>query len=236
MQSSTATVFRALVMLGCLVAIPLAALVGKSLPDMVKGLVGQRWPAGSASAFGSLEEAQRFEPAAPTSVPPSASAGQMGSGWQPPSPPDTPSRPGPAVGSLDSPVIAAGHQSPLGPAPSLVVPAGGLRAVGSGQQQGPVPNPPGVIQGATGPSGPADPARPAGDKFTYIQDRLRRLGATYYLLESWGSREQLYRFYCKVAVGGNSNYTHYFEATDSDPIRAMARVLQQVEAWRAGGR
>ncbi len=56
------------------------------------------------------------------------------------------------------------------------------------------------------------------------------------MLESWGSREQLYRFYCKVAVGGNPNYTHYFEATGSDPLAAMADVLGQVEAWRAGRR
>jgi len=48
-----------------------------------------------------------------------------------------------------------------------------------------------------------------------MQDRLRQLGATYYLLETWGNQRQFYRFYCQMAVGGNSSYTHYFEATNT---------------------
>ena len=99
-----------------------------------------------------------------------------------------------------------------------------------------VPEPYKAADPAVGLSDPPAQARSTVDQFTYIQARLRELGATYYLLESWGSREQLYRFYCKVAVGGNPNYTHYFEATDSDPLQAMAQVLRQVEGWRAGPR
>ncbi|MCE5266876.1 MAG: hypothetical protein LLG00_03205 [Planctomycetaceae bacterium] len=67
-----------------------------------------------------------------------------------------------------------------------------------------------------------------------IQQRLRGLGATYYLLESWGSDQQLYRFYCKVAVGGNADYTHWFEAIHADPLEAMRQVLRRVETWRGG--
>ncbi len=67
-----------------------------------------------------------------------------------------------------------------------------------------------------------------------IQERLRELGATYYLLESWGSDQQLYRFYCKVAVGGNADYTHWFEAIHADPLQAMRQVLRRVETWRGG--
>jgi hypothetical protein len=74
------------------------------------------------------------------------------------------------------------------------------------------------------------------DRFTSIQQRLRELGATYFLLESWGSQGQLYRFYCKMAIGGNSNYNRYFEATDPDAIRVMSKVLGEVEAWRASRR
>ena len=66
------------------------------------------------------------------------------------------------------------------------------------------------------------------------RERLRQLGATHCLLESWGDRKQLYRFCCKMAVQGSPNFIRYFEATDSDPVRTMAQVLQQVEAWRAG--
>jgi subtilase family serine protease len=70
------------------------------------------------------------------------------------------------------------------------------------------------------------------DRFAYIQDQLRRLGATYYLLESWGDEQPLYRFYCKMAIGGNAGYTRYFEATDANPLQAMAQVLREVETWR----
>jgi hypothetical protein len=65
-----------------------------------------------------------------------------------------------------------------------------------------------------------------------IPKRLQQLGATYYVLESWGNNELLYRFYCKMAVTENSDYTHCFEATDADPRQAMQSVLRQVESWR----
>jgi hypothetical protein len=39
-----------------------------------------------------------------------------------------------------------------------------------------------------------------------------------------------------MAVAGNADYVHCFEATHSDPLRAMQQVLQQVETWREGQR
>jgi hypothetical protein len=75
----------------------------------------------------------------------------------------------------------------------------------------------------------------AATPFSQIQDRLKQLGATYYLLETWGNQQQLYRFYCKMAVGGNTNYTHCFEYISADPVQAMSEVLKQVEGWRNGG-
>ena len=74
----------------------------------------------------------------------------------------------------------------------------------------------------------------AARQLAHIQDRLRRLGATHYVLESWGSEQQLYRFCCKMAIAGNANFTRYFEATDASPLRTMASVLRQVEAWGNG--
>ncbi len=87
-----------------------------------------------------------------------------------------------------------------------------------------------------GPAAPEKASIPAtsGDQFTHIQDRLRQMGATYYVLESWGAQEQQYRFYCKMAVGGNANYTRYFESIEASPLEAMTKVLQQVESWRSG--
>jgi hypothetical protein len=65
-----------------------------------------------------------------------------------------------------------------------------------------------------------------------IPERLKQLGATYYVLESWGDDQQLYRFFCKMAVADSADYTRCFEATGADPRQAMQQVLQQVESWR----
>ncbi len=73
---------------------------------------------------------------------------------------------------------------------------------------------------------------PSGDKFKYVQDRLRQLGATYYLLEAWGDQKREFRFYCKMAIGGNPQFTKPFWSVDGDPLKAMTQVLQQVEGWR----
>lgn len=75
-------------------------------------------------------------------------------------------------------------------------------------------------------------ARPAADRFAALQARLRELGSTYCLLESWGAGADLYRFYCKMGIGGSTNFTRSFEATDPDPVGALSKVVQQVEEWR----
>ncbi len=55
MQSSTAIAIRALVMLICLISIPLFAIFGKDLPQVVKGLIEGRGlvlgPAPGAKCF-----------------------------------------------------------------------------------------------------------------------------------------------------------------------------------------
>ncbi|NLS95090.1 MAG: hypothetical protein GXX96_23285 [Planctomycetaceae bacterium] len=70
------------------------------------------------------------------------------------------------------------------------------------------------------------------DQFRFIEKRLRDLGADYYLLENWGNQGECYRFHCRIAVANNSNFTKHFEATDSQPLAAMTRVLADVEAWQ----
>ncbi len=92
---------------------------------------------------------------------------------------------------------------------------------------------PASVGGAAQPMVPLDAhSEASADPFIRIQDRLRSLGAEYYCLEAWGGQQQLYRFYCKMAVGGNRDYTRYFEAIESSPLRAMKAVLQRVEAWQ----
>ena len=73
----------------------------------------------------------------------------------------------------------------------------------------------------------------SADPFLAIQSRLQQLGAVYYLLETWGSDPACYRFYARMAVAGNRNVTRHFEAVDRVPLRAMQRVLEQVERWKA---
>jgi hypothetical protein len=72
----------------------------------------------------------------------------------------------------------------------------------------------------------------AGDRLNYVLDRLRELGAVYYLLETWGNDGQRFRFHCKMALDGNPAYTRHFEAIDRDAIQAIAKVLAEAETWR----
>jgi hypothetical protein len=68
--------------------------------------------------------------------------------------------------------------------------------------------------------------------FKEAEGKLRRLGATYYLLESLTPGGDSYRFFCKVA-GSQPEAVVAFVATDSDPLRAMNSVVHQIETWRS---
>lgn len=190
-QSSAATAFRALVMLGCLLGIPLVGLFGSSLPELGKQLWERHFGWGTASAAMAATDAPAFVP--PGTAPPVSQAS-----LQPRS-------------TLEF--------APTAPAasPRLIVP--------TSYQAPPEPI------GTASPVSNLAMAEPV-DRFTWIQTRLKELGSTYSLLETWGSDGQMYRFYCKMSIGGSANYTRYFEATEREPLSAMARVLQDVETWR----
>jgi hypothetical protein len=226
--------FRALVMMVCLIAIPLAALFGSSLPDAIKALKEGRWPTlatavqgpAAAKSSATLEEPPKFEPpAAPmantaaTTVPPPVGTVEQGP-TQVPSPMPTPT-PLPTPLPSEPPALASSC-----PPDGMQRPASAVVPTHYETTADPVARPPRLSPA------PAQPAE--SDPYTKIQNRLRQLGATYYLLESWGGQQQKYRFYCKMAVGGNPNYPQIFEANDTDPLRAMSQVLQQVESWSSG--
>jgi hypothetical protein len=63
--------------------------------------------------------------------------------------------------------------------------------------------------------------------------RLRRLGATYYRLETWGGEGRFYRCSCNVALKAGSRMTRHFEAIEAAPSQAIDAVIKQVDAWRA---
>jgi hypothetical protein len=132
------------------------------------------------------------------------------------------------LGLVSRSAVAAAPQNQLVGVRSGVVPAGYQAPADSAAMARPAVD--GIGQSTTGT------VHSAADAFCALQDRLRQLGATYYLLESWGSEQQMYRFYCKMAIGGSADYTRYFEATSADPLQAMLDVVRQVEAWKEGGR
>ena len=148
MQSSVTVIFRALVMLSCLVAIPLAALFGGSLPDIVNALLEGRLPQFSASASlasvgGTTDEVPLFEPMRLSDIVPSVAAAPVGHRRPAATPP-------PAV-------IPAGYA-----APSHVAAASGHR---------PQTVPPRELPADITSTGQVD-------TFTRIQHRLQELGAT----------------------------------------------------------
>ena len=64
--------------------------------------------------------------------------------------------------------------------------------------------------------------------FLTIQDRLRKLGARYYRLETWEDG-QSFHFVCRVAEGESAKI---YEAHGGDPLGTMEKVLKQVENWK----
>jgi hypothetical protein len=76
------------------------------------------------------------------------------------------------------------------------------------------------------------PNQTGDDKFRQAESRLRELGATQYILETWGAQNEQYRFTCRMAVGQSVGVTQHFEAVKADPWQAMQDVLRQVEDWQ----
>lgn len=210
MQSSSVVTFRALVMLSCLVAVPLVAVFGTSLPQFVSAILAGQWPGHSDSPEGAIGKSPRFEPVLPGEMASMVPPRRMPTAAQSnllPLPPSSQSSPV-AWEGFSGPNTATPGVVPVGYETPAITPAASNTAVQAPFSAAPAP----------------------ADRFPYIQDRLRQLGATYYLLEMLEGREEQYRFYCCIPVGGNPSYTRKYEALDSSPLRAMARVLQQVEA------
>jgi hypothetical protein len=220
-----AVLFRALVMLACLVAIPLAAVFGTSLRDVFTAVFGNRWASDTVSANAALAEAPRFDrspPAQPPNpVPADANAAPLSA-----LPPAT----NPLGGAAPGVVPAGFEASPASPATYPPSHAGAPRVA-----PGPLPPLSPVVQGVGSQGPPAAPPA-AGDRFGDVEARLRQLGATRYWLEEWGRGQSFYRFRCEVALDGNPDYVRYFEATGADRLQAMAEVLHNIEVWRSGGR
>ncbi len=228
-SSSAALIFRALIMLGFLAAIPFVAMSGNSLPDSMREKVEKFLPksllnGGSlnkivSELFGgkSSEKKTAEAPltAAPSLVETPAAASQQEAG-----PNAEPAGIPASISAAPRNFASDGREIPLRANPETASP---VTPVG---YQSP-------INSATAtPNLSAAASDSEANPFLSMQKRLKDMGATYYLLETWGNQEQLYRFYCKMSVGGSANYTHCFEATHADPLQAMRDVVRQVEQWK----
>jgi hypothetical protein len=81
-------------------------------------------------------------------------------------------------------------------------------------------------------AGGGRPKAVSSDPLARPYAKLRDLGATSSRLETWGTDGDRYRFQCRVATDADATETQHFEATDEQPLRAIERVVQQVEAWQ----
>jgi hypothetical protein len=250
MESSTVVAFRALVLVACLIVVPLAAIFGSQFPDVVKSvLIDRIFPNGLPGS--AVAEATR-DPA-----PPFVANGEAPPPWQ--AAQSTPSAASANAGGPGTAANAAGWSAGgVEPAvawnqpPGQVRPAGGeglpggqpgsaerlgvaVPADGRSMPYGnPGQTPPGNSSAPAGIVPPAAHLVPPTDRFSLMERKLKEAGATYYLLETWGNESEYYRFHCKMAIANNPAHTRPFEATDHDPLRAMQRVVEQVDAWRAG--
>ncbi len=237
MESSIGLVFRALVMLACLAVVPLVAMYGKYAPDFAAAVM---------EAYKARTHGQQpgSGPPGTGNAPPFSSGGVPGPA------------PLPAPGALganppDMPAKwadASGTPRPLSQFSTQGASSGKTGDPPGALQQAAFTEPAGRSPSTTGANGAApigSAASPASDsdhsstqcaQFSGFEQRLRELGATYYLLEAWGPSPQQYRFICHMPLAGSAknSATRIFEATATSPLDAMHEVLTQIEHWRAG--
>lgn len=68
------------------------------------------------------------------------------------------------------------------------------------------------------------------DPLAALGRRFQELGAVYYRLESWGGDPPRRRFRCEMPLDAGRR-VRFFETHDPSPLRAMERVLREVESW-----
>lgn len=72
----------------------------------------------------------------------------------------------------------------------------------------------------------------ANSQIQEIRQNLIKLGAQNIRLDEVSGHPAEYHFSCSMPLGDRAVYSRKFAITDSDPIRAMTRVLDEVERWR----
>jgi hypothetical protein len=234
MQSSAMMALRALVLVVCLVAVPLFAIFGKDAPQVVRSLVENivGASAGSAERHTADHDPPIFRPAplarsdSPTNIGGTTYSNTVSAGTLVPladhnrTPANPASDPFQRTSAGPS---AAGSASSAAEAPRLNTSQFDANQAGQTADS----------QHALAQQSPDAPkASFPPDYFRAAEERLRSLGATYYLLETLGPSGD-YRFYCKVAASDRPDQVFAFFATDHDPLQAINSVVRQVEGWRS---
>jgi hypothetical protein len=234
MQSQAAVTIRGLVMFVTLVAVPGLALFCKSVPTLIDqgltefqsrfgfSLLDGVWKTNPASNSETAAlpwgEAPPFEPSPASATATTAVAEPMPGPPANRNPPASLPTSSPAAPPAGDVARAVSYDAPLAKAGLPAAPPAASTSE------------PGRIE-----PGQVEPLSPHadGNRFAQIQARLREVGASYYLLESWGTEQTLFRFHCRMPLAGGDGHFRTFESTQSDPLAAMEAVLTQVEQWRA---
>jgi hypothetical protein len=235
-MESFGLLFRALVMLACLALVPFFCLYGKRLPDFAQAVMEAYKshthadsPANSQAA--AAGEAPPFSGAVRSDAPATLTNRGLNARPLEPRPGDKTSETSQASFNdpVDGPKASGASEQGLGGTTSTnsTAPKGPRDAQSSGQS-------PDVSGGSSKDLSSSSDGCTV--QFRRMEQRLRDLGATYYLLETWGTNGDRYRFFCKMSLAGNADYNRnrIFQATAVDPMQAMRDVLSQVEQWRAG--
>ena len=78
-----------------------------------------------------------------------------------------------------------------------------------------------------------DVAPPAEPSVEELIRRLEQMGAVVVRLERQRGPAGNYLFRCELPLPQNPRYHRFFQAVDSQPVRAALRVTHEVEAWKA---
>ena len=78
----------------------------------------------------------------------------------------------------------------------------------------------------------SQPTPPPPQDFAALERHLKALGATYYRLEKWGNRGELFRFSCFVTSSEPYSYEKHFQAIGTDTAAVMRSVIADIETWK----
>ena len=225
-------------MLVCVTSILMAALCGPLLPDGLSSISPGR--INCASKKGGVRGADsNFEPLAPPGGASTRPADPMVPGWYRQQPwrdsrwPNEQPKLGNQwanAGTTAAMASSAGHRQVLAvksepcARPALKTSVAGSNTFGGNDLQQ-VSQQAGALGSCCGGQ---------SSQFEEIHSQLQRLGVTYYVLERQHCQRPLYRFYCRLPESDEARDYRQFEAVDEDPVRAMRRVLLEVERYRCG--